>query len=45
MNRIKSLIVKSADKYPKMLTSSVTLKFLKSFYKGIKIFLKKTQSY
>ena len=29
-------IVKLADKYPKMLTSSVTLKFLKGYYKDIK---------
>ena len=29
-------IVKLADKYPKMLTSSVTLNFLKSYHKDIK---------
>ena len=29
-------IVKLADKYPEMLTSSVTLKFLKSYHKNIK---------
>ena len=29
-------IVKLADKYPKMLTLSVTLKFLKGYYKDIK---------
>ena len=34
-------IVKLADKYPKMLTSSVTLNFLKSYYKDTKSICKK----
>ena len=34
--KIKVNIVKLADKYLKMLTSSVTLNFLKSYYKDIK---------
>ena len=38
-------IVKLADKYPKMLASSVTLNFLKSYYKDIKEFVRKIQSY
>ena len=34
-------IVKLADKYPKMLTSSVTLNFLKSYHKDTKSICKK----
>ena len=35
--------VKLIDKYPKMLTSSITLNFLKSYYKDIKNICKENQ--
>ena len=36
-------IVKLIDKYPKMMASSITLNFLKSYYKNIKNICKETQ--
>ena len=36
-------IVKLVDKYPKMMTSSITLNFLKSYYKDIKNICKENQ--
>ena len=39
----KMSIVKLVDKYPEMMTSSVTLNFLKSCYKDIKNICKENQ--
>ena len=39
----KMNIVKLVDKYPKMMPSSVSLNFLKSYYKDIKNICKKNQ--
>ena len=36
--KLKKNIVKLLDKYPKMLTSSITLDFLKSYFNDIKSF-------
>ena len=38
-------IVELVDKYQKMLTSSVTLNFLKVIIRTLKVFVRKIQSY
>ena len=38
-------IVKPIDKYPKMMTSSITFNFIKSYYKGIKNICKENHEF
>ena len=42
---LKISIVKLIDKHPRMTTSSITLNFLKSYYKGIKNIWKETKNF